>query len=158
MYKVDAQQAHADSVTTEGAANVQIQWLIDESRGAPNFALRRFIVQPGGHTPRHQHPWEHEVYVLRGRGLVVTDEGEVEIGPDQAMLYWFPPTKSINSSVMRMRRWRCCVLYPMDRLLPIDSKNVGANVRQHIRPRLLGGSCGQLSPLQTAMRMRACTM
>ncbi len=86
MYKVDAQQAHADSVTTEGAANVQIQWLIDESRGAPNFALRRFIVQPGGHTPRHQHPWEHEVYVLRGRGLVVTDEGEVEIGPDQAIL------------------------------------------------------------------------
>ena len=89
MYKVDAQQAAAQPVTTAGAANVQIQWLIDESQGAPNFSLRRFIVWPGGHTPRHSHFWEHEVYVLRGRGLLVTDEGEIELGQDQAI--FLPP-------------------------------------------------------------------
>ncbi len=89
MYRIDAQQAPAQPVTTEGAANVQIQWLIDESRGAPNFSLRRFIVAPGGHTPRHSHPWEHEVYILRGRGLLVTDEGETELSADQAIL--IPP-------------------------------------------------------------------
>ncbi len=85
MYKIDAQQAEAVQVTSEGAVNVQVQWLIDESRGAPHFAMRRFIIQPGGHTPRHVHPWEHEVYVLRGRGLVVTEEGEQELSPDQAI-------------------------------------------------------------------------
>ena len=86
MHKVDALQAPAVPVTGEGAVNVQVQWLIDETRGAPNFALRRFIINPGGHTPRHSHPWEHEVYVLRGRGLLVTDEGETELGHDQAIL------------------------------------------------------------------------
>ena len=85
MYKVDVHQAQATQVTSEGAANVQVQWLIDESRGAPTFALRRFIINPGGHTPRHSHPWEHEVYILRGRGLLVTQEGETELSQDQAI-------------------------------------------------------------------------
>ena len=86
MYHVDANQAQMAPVNAAGAVGVRIQWLVDDSRGAPCFAMRRFIIEPGGHTPRHQHDWEHEVYVLRGRGLLVTDEGEREIGPDMALL------------------------------------------------------------------------
>jgi len=86
VYTINAQQTEADLVQTEGAADTQIQWLLDESRGAPNFALRRFIIAPGGHTPRHTHNWEHEVYVLRGEGVLVTDKDEVPLGPDQAIL------------------------------------------------------------------------
>ncbi len=86
MYIVNAQEAGRSAVTTEGAVDTQIQWLLDASRGAPNFALRRFIIAPGGHTPRHTHNWEHEVYVLRGQGLLITKRGEIAIGPDQAIL------------------------------------------------------------------------
>ena len=86
MYTVDAYQQESTLVATEGCAGVRIQWLIDESRNAPNFALRRFVIEPGGNTPFHAHVWEHVVYVLRGRGLVVTDEGERDIGPDMAIL------------------------------------------------------------------------
>jgi len=86
MYIVNAQEAIRSAVTSEGAKDTQVQWLVDESRGAPNYALRRFIVVPGGYTPRHTHNWEHEVYVLRGKGVLVTDEGEVPLGPDQAIL------------------------------------------------------------------------
>jgi len=86
MYIVNAQEASRSTVTSEGAVDTQVQWLLDESRGAPNFALRRFIVAPGGHTPQHTHDWEHEVYVLRGEGVLVTDEGEVPLGPDRAIL------------------------------------------------------------------------
>ncbi len=89
VYTINAQQTEADLVQIEGAADTQIQWLLDESRGAPNFALRRFIIAPGGHTPRHTHNWEHEVYVLCGEGVLVTDEGEVPLGPGQAIL--IPP-------------------------------------------------------------------
>ena len=85
MYRVDAYQLESTKVEIEGAVGVRIQWLIDESRGAPNFAMRRFIIEPGGQTPFHTHDWEHEVWVLRGRGLLVTDEGEREIGPDVAI-------------------------------------------------------------------------
>jgi quercetin dioxygenase-like cupin family protein len=31
-------------------------------------------VAPGGYTPRHSHPYEHEVFVLEGAGVVF--EGE----------------------------------------------------------------------------------
>jgi quercetin dioxygenase-like cupin family protein len=86
MFRVDACQHEATSVEGPGAVGVRIQWLIDETREAPNFAMRRFVIEPGGHTPFHQHNWEHEVYVLKGRGLLVTDEGEREIGPDVAIL------------------------------------------------------------------------
>lgn len=60
----------------EGAENVAIQWLIDDKRGAPSFAMRRFVVGPDGHTPLHEHPWEHEIYVLEGEGALVDADGE----------------------------------------------------------------------------------
>ncbi len=36
----------------------------------PNFALRRFIMQPGGGMPLHTNEVEHEQYVLRGSARV----------------------------------------------------------------------------------------
>jgi quercetin dioxygenase-like cupin family protein len=63
-------------VTMEGAIGCQVRWLVDEDQGAPNFAMRQFEVAPGGYTPRHSHPYEHEVFVLEGAGVVL--EGETE--------------------------------------------------------------------------------
>ena len=66
----------AEAIDMEGAQGCQVRWLIGEKDGAPNFAMRQFEVAPGGFTPRHQHPYEHEVFVLEGEGLVL--EGDVE--------------------------------------------------------------------------------
>ncbi len=49
--------------------------LIGPQDGAPTFAVRLFTLTPGGHTPHHQHPFEHGVFVLEGKGeLAVQDE------------------------------------------------------------------------------------
>lgn len=56
--------------------------LISEKDGAPNFRLRYFTVQPGGHTPWHKHDWEHENYFVKGRGILVTEDKEIEVGPE----------------------------------------------------------------------------
>jgi len=45
------------------------QVLIGPDEG-PNFALRRFIMEPGGGMPTHTNTVEHEQYVLRGRATV----------------------------------------------------------------------------------------
>jgi quercetin dioxygenase-like cupin family protein len=45
------------------------QVLIGPDEG-PNFALRRFIMQPGGGMPRHTNTVEHEQYVLRGSATI----------------------------------------------------------------------------------------
>ncbi len=63
-------------VDMKGAAGCQVRWLVDENDGAPNFAMRQFDVEPGGHTPKHSHPYEHEIFVLEGDGVVV--EGDTE--------------------------------------------------------------------------------
>jgi quercetin dioxygenase-like cupin family protein len=70
---------HADSVEAvpvqmEGAENVSLRMLVGESEGAPTFLMRQFDVAPGGHTPLHRHPWEHECYILAGRGVLHTGE------------------------------------------------------------------------------------
>ena len=63
-------------VTMEGATGCRVRWLIGEGDKAPNFAMREFEVEPGGHTPKHFHDYEHEVYVVAGRGTIV--DGDLE--------------------------------------------------------------------------------
>jgi len=58
-------------VNMDGAKGVGIRVLISKDDGAPTFAMRMFEVEPGGNTPLHRHPHEHEVFVLAGTGLVV---------------------------------------------------------------------------------------
>ena len=54
----------------EGALGCRVRWLIGEGDKAPTFAMREFEVEPGGHTPKHFHDYEHEVFVLEGSGVV----------------------------------------------------------------------------------------
>lgn len=61
------------AVTDDGAAGIEIREVFTDREGAPTFALRRFDVAPGGHTPFHVHPWEHEVYILEGEGELRTE-------------------------------------------------------------------------------------
>ena len=70
-----ADRVPAEPVTTEGAHGVHIRLLIARSEAAPNFYMRQFDVAPGGHTPRHSHHWEHEMYVLAGEGTAETPDG-----------------------------------------------------------------------------------
>lgn len=61
----------ASDVTMEGASGCRVRWLIGEVDQAPNFAMREFEVEPGGHTPKHSHDYEHEVFVLDGEGVIL---------------------------------------------------------------------------------------
>lgn len=60
----------------EGIPGVSVRWVINKGDGAPNFAMRVFDVQPGSASPYHTHPWEHEVFILQGEGVVRTAHGE----------------------------------------------------------------------------------
>lgn len=82
MYKVNEQEV--DPVEVE--KGITIQTLIAPDDGALNFAMRLFKVAPHAHTPLHRHPWEHEVFVLRGDGLLKYEEKEYAIGAGDAIL------------------------------------------------------------------------
>jgi quercetin dioxygenase-like cupin family protein len=57
-------------VAMEGAEDVLIREVVTARDGAPTFAMRIFDVRPGGHTPLHDHEYEHEVFVIEGEGEV----------------------------------------------------------------------------------------
>jgi len=70
------EEVESQAVEMEGAVGCQVRWLVGESDGAPTFAMRQFEVAAGGHTPKHSHPYEHEVFVLEGDGVVLEDDVE----------------------------------------------------------------------------------
>jgi quercetin dioxygenase-like cupin family protein len=74
------------AVTDEGAACIEIREVFTDREGAPTFAMRRFDVAPGGHTPFHVHAWEHEVYILEGEGELRTEDGVRRFRAGDALL------------------------------------------------------------------------
>jgi quercetin dioxygenase-like cupin family protein len=46
---------------------------------APNFAMRRFVMEPGGGMPKHTNTVEHEQYVLGGRAKIGIGEDVVSV-------------------------------------------------------------------------------
>lgn len=80
------EQVTSAPVQMEGAVGCRVRWLVDDKQGAPNFAMRQFEVEPGGHTPKHSHPYEHEVFVLEGAGVVLEGDREHHLQAGDAVL------------------------------------------------------------------------
>lgn len=96
-------------VQAAGAERVRIQWLIGHEDRPANFYMRLFEVEPGGHTVRHGHAWEHEIYVLEGEGTASTPEGERTLGPG-SVVYVPPETEhQFRATGERPLRFLCLV-------------------------------------------------
>ncbi len=71
----------------DAAAGLKKGVLIDESDGAPNFAIRRFELSAGADVPRHTNAVEHEQYVLAGEYVVgIGDEEHVVSAGDSVLI------------------------------------------------------------------------
>lgn len=77
MIRRSVQQMEGTQIKGDGIQGVTMKLLVGKNDHAPTFAMRHFTVEPGGYTPRHQHPWEHEVLILKGAGEVESN-GEVQ--------------------------------------------------------------------------------
>ena len=81
---------YLDTKPTQELPGVVKREVINADDGAPNFCMRVFEAEPGSSTPSHSHGWEHEVFVLSGRGVVVNGEGkETQIAKDSVV--FVPP-------------------------------------------------------------------
>ncbi len=70
---------YLDVEPSEEAPGVEMRTVIGDKQGAPRFAMRLFEIKPGCSSPFHTHWWEHEVFVLSGKGRVRSEMGETEI-------------------------------------------------------------------------------
>jgi quercetin dioxygenase-like cupin family protein len=54
----------------DGVKGVKMAVMLGREHGMPHFAIRQFVVEPGGNSPHHSHDYEHEVYIVSGGGTV----------------------------------------------------------------------------------------
>ena len=94
------------AVTDAGAKGVTIRVLMGDNVGAPTFTMRHFEIAPGGRTPFHAHAWEHEVYILSGRGKVRQKDGDREGARSPSSSC--PETRSTTSPTPAMRPSPSC--------------------------------------------------
>lgn len=49
-------------------------WMIGKKEGAQNFAFRYYQLSPGSHSRKEQHPHDHGMLFLQGKGEVLLGE------------------------------------------------------------------------------------
>jgi quercetin dioxygenase-like cupin family protein len=72
------------STPIEAGKGGSMQTLIG-SDVAPNFAMRKFVIQSGGFMPYHTNTVEHEQYVLSGSAKIVMDGKEMVAKKDDVV-------------------------------------------------------------------------
>jgi quercetin dioxygenase-like cupin family protein len=78
-------------VNMKGASGATRQVPIGKADGAPNFSIRVFTLEPGGHTPHHMHESEHLNYILQGRGEVL--DGDAPRAVSAGDFIFVPPSQ-----------------------------------------------------------------
>jgi quercetin dioxygenase-like cupin family protein len=75
------QDVEAQDIPIEGARNATIRTIIGEKEGAKQFATRVVTLKKNGIIPLHSHPLVHEQVILKGKGAILTPDGEREVCP-----------------------------------------------------------------------------
>ena len=100
----------ASVVEMEGAKDVKVRVIFGPADGAPTFAMRVFELERSGHTPFHNHPFEHEVMVLGGEIAIVTEDGQRALDAgDVLMVLSGEKHQFVNLSAEKPARMMCLV-------------------------------------------------
>ncbi len=109
MYIKNYREITPESTGVEG---LTARWGINASQGATNFSMRLLELEPLKSTPMHQHESEHEIFVLVGRGEVVTEEGAYPIR-EGSIIYIAPnEIHKFNNTGADILRFVDAVMFP----------------------------------------------
>lgn len=89
MYIVNINNVELKELKKGDAVKTYVKYLLDRDVGAKKFFLRYYVVEKGGKTPLDKHPYEHEIYVLSGKGAILREDKGVPrltpIGPGDSI-------------------------------------------------------------------------
>jgi quercetin dioxygenase-like cupin family protein len=104
------QEVTAVPVQVDGAKDVKVRVVFGPQDKAPTFAMRIFELAPGGHTPLHEHPFEHEILILEGRIGAVGPQGVRPVDVGDMLLVMPGETHQFkNLSSTQLARMMCLV-------------------------------------------------
>ncbi len=99
-----------------------MQVLISAQEG-PHFAMRRFVMEPGGGMPKHTNTVEHEQYVLQGHAMIGIGAEEVEVKAGNVVFipegvpHWYQNIGEENFEFL------CIIPNKTDVITLVDEKN-----------------------------------
>jgi quercetin dioxygenase-like cupin family protein len=68
------------------APGVKMRIVAGTDEGAPTFVMRVFEIEPGSNTPHHAHPWEHEMFIIGGEGVLKGGDQNIPVKAGDAMM------------------------------------------------------------------------
>jgi len=84
-----------EEISVEGIEGTRIQWLLAQKENVPHFYMRLVSVEPGGIIPLHSHEVIHEMYILKGKGAVLHEDGET---PIEAGSFIYMPINEVHGT------------------------------------------------------------
>lgn len=109
MFVIHYKEVPEQLVTDEGARGATIRWVIAQPTGATNFAMRIIEIEPGGQTPFHSHPFEHEVFVLSGVGELVGAEDRFPLTEGSVVFVPSGEEHNFRNTGSERLRFICCI-------------------------------------------------
>ncbi len=91
------------------APGVTMRVVAGEAEKAPTFAMRVFEIEKGSATPLHTHPWEHEVFLLEGKGKLKSGDKEIPLSEGDAAIVLPNEQHSFINAGDKMLRMICVV-------------------------------------------------
>lgn len=81
MKSADYRTVELEKFTGDDSKGAGIRWLVAERDGAKNFTMRMIELEPEGYSPCHSHPYEHEVFVWKGQGVLEMEGRQHKLEP-----------------------------------------------------------------------------
>ena len=102
----------------KAAPGVTMRVICGPAEKAPTFVMRHFEFEQGAAMPFHAHPWEHEFFVLEGRGVIRAKGKELPVEKGDAALVLPNELHSVmnpNKEILRI----ICLVPLVDGKMPV---------------------------------------
>lgn len=91
------------------APGVTMRVVAGPAEQAPTFVMRVFEIEEDSATPLHTHPWEHEVFILGGKGALMGGGKETPLREGDAVIVLPNEQHSFVNAGKEMLRLICVV-------------------------------------------------
>lgn len=96
--------SYSDSEPLKEIEGVSRRDVITADDGAPLVSMQVIEISPHTSTPSHYHPWEHEIFIVSGKGIVAGEHGSTPI--DEGKIIFIPanePHCFVNTATDTLR-------------------------------------------------------
>ncbi|MGD0780970.1 MAG: cupin domain-containing protein [Dehalococcoidales bacterium] len=105
------------------APGVTMRVVAGPAEKAPTFVMRVFEIEEGSATPLHTHPWEHEVFIFEGKGILKSGDKETPLGVGDAAVVLPNEQHSFINAGKEMLRLICVVPLVDGKMPGMPAKN-----------------------------------